>query len=76
VEEDEDSVDSKEMDMGFNFQKTYGWYLIVNRVTGNDFTKHEVVYQKKIMEVLNQLSFLLDYDREQIKLQKKQTKTI
>jgi hypothetical protein len=28
------------------------------------------------MEVLNQLSFLLDYEREQKKLQKKQVKTI
>ena len=76
MDEDKDSLDGEEMDMGFNFQKTYGWYLIVNRVTRNDITKHEVVYQKKIMEVLNQLSFLLDYDKEQIKLQKKQSKTL
>jgi hypothetical protein len=54
-----------------NFQKTYGWFLVINRITENDFTKHEYVYQKKLIEVLNQLSYLIDYDREQERLQKK-----
>jgi hypothetical protein len=50
--------------------------LVINRITGNDFTKHEYVYQKNLMEVLNQLSFLISYDQEQIRLQKKANGTI
>lgn len=57
-------------------QKTYGWFTVVNRVTENDITRHEVIYKKKLIEVLNQLSYLIDYEREQIKLMKKQSKTI
>ena len=58
------------MDISSSFQKAYGWYIVVNRVAGNDFAKHDLVYKKNITEVLNQLSFLIDYDREQIRLQK------
>jgi len=76
MDENQTDVGDEEMDIRSNFQKTYGWFVIVNKVTGNDFTKHELVYQKKLIEVLNQLSYLLDYDREQVKLQKKQTKQI
>lgn len=54
-----------------NFQKVFGWFVVVNRVSGNDFTKHDHIYQKGIMEVLNQLSYLIEYDKEQARLQKK-----
>ena len=47
-----------------SFQKTYGWYVVVNRLSGNDFTKHQVVYDSNVMEALNQLSFLINYDEE------------
>jgi hypothetical protein len=76
MDENKNDVDSKEVDDSYNFQKTYGWFVILNKIAGNDFTKHTYIYEKKIMEVLNQISFLLDYDREQIKLQKRQSKTI
>jgi len=76
MDEDETNVGDEEMDIRSNFQKTYGWFLILNRIAGNDFAKHKLIYEEKLMTVLNQLSFLLDYDREQIKLQKKQSKTI
>ena len=69
--ENKDNVDFEEDDSSSNFQKAFGWFLVVNRIVGNDFTKHEFVYQKKVMEVLNQLSFLISYDQEQIRLQKK-----
>jgi hypothetical protein len=45
--------------------------VVVNRITNNDFTKHEIVYEKKIIEILNQLSFLISYDQEMIRLEKK-----
>lgn len=76
MDETQTNVGDEEMDIRSNFQKTYGWFLVVNRIAGNDFTKHEFIYQKKLIEILNQLSYLLDYDREQKKLQNKQVKTI
>ncbi len=53
------------------FQKTFGWFIVTNRIAGNDFTKHEYVYEKTLNEVLNQLSYLIQYDREQEKMMKK-----
>ena len=76
MDEDKANVGDEEMDIRSNFQKAYGWFIIVNRVAANDIAKHELIYQKKLIEILNQLSYLLDYDREQKKLQNKQTKTI
>lgn len=74
MDENENSVDFQENNNEKSFQQVYGWYLVLNRIAGNDFTKHEVIYQKNIMEVLNQLSFLIEYDREQDRLRKKAEK--
>jgi hypothetical protein len=71
MDEDENYVVNQEIDMEYNFQKTFGWYAVLNRIVGNDFTKHEYVYQKNLTEVLNQLSYLVQYDQEQMRLQKK-----
>jgi len=60
-----------EDDLQDSFQQAFGWFLVVNKITDNDFTKHGYVYDKKVMEVLNQLSFLISFDQEQIRLQKK-----
>lgn len=70
MDEDEANVAYEEDDNGNSFQKVFGWYLVVNRITGNDFTKHDYVYEKKIMEVLNQLNFLVQYDQEQARIHK------
>ena len=56
--------------MGNSFQKVFGWYLVVNRIAGNDFTKLDHIYEKRVMEVLNQLNFLIQYDKEQERLMK------
>lgn len=64
-------MDYVENDIQDDFQSAFGWYLVVNRITENDITKHEIVYKKNVMEVLNQLSFLIEYDKEQIRIQKK-----
>ena len=64
-------MDYVENDIQNDFQSVFGWYLVINRLTENDITKHEIVYKKNVMEALNQLSFLIEYDKEQIRLQKK-----
>ena len=71
--EDEDKaiMEDEKVDISNAFQKAYGWFVVVNRVTDNDITKHDFIYKKNITEVLNQLCFLIDYDKEQIRLQKK-----
>lgn len=71
MDENKDIVDIEETDPESNFQKAYGWFFILNRIAGNDYKNHKVIYESTIMESLNQLSFLVDYDREQIRLQKK-----
>jgi hypothetical protein len=70
MEENKTSLENEEMDETSNFQKSYGWFLVVNRIASNDFSKHETIYKKGLTEVLNQLSFLIDYDKEQIRLQR------
>ncbi len=64
-------MDDVEDDLQNSFQKSFGWFLVVNKITDNDFTKHEYIYKKKVMEVLNQLSYLISWEQEQIKQQKK-----
>lgn len=71
MDEDKTILEDEEGNMENSFQKAFGWFLVVNRITSNDFTKHEYIYQKNINEVLNQLSFLISYDKEQERLQKK-----
>ena len=65
LEDEKDNMEDR------SFQKVYGWYVVVNRVAENDFTRHEYVYKKKVMEVLNQLAYLIDYDKEQERMFKK-----
>jgi hypothetical protein len=60
----QNDMDDVEDDIQTNFQKTFGWFLIVNKIADNDFTKHEYIYKKKVIEVLNQLSYLIAYDKE------------
>ncbi len=64
-------MDNVEDDLQDSFQKSFGWFLVVNKIADNDFTKHEYIYKKNIMESLNQLSYLISFDQEQIRLQKK-----
>jgi len=71
MDQNQTHMEDEETDMGNSFQKVYGWFLVVNRIAGNDFTKHEYIFNKKVMEVLNQLSFLIQYDEEQQRLMKK-----
>lgn len=71
MDENQANLEDEKNNIGNDFQQVFGWFLIVNRIAGNDFTKHEYIYQKKITEVLNQLNYLIAYDKEQERLQKK-----
>jgi len=53
------------------FEKRFGWYVVINRVTSDDITKHETVFQKSLVEVLNQTVYLMEKDREIEKERKK-----
>ena len=70
MDEDEAAMEAEKNSNSNSFQKTFGWFVVVNRITNNDFTKHEYIYEKKLIEVLNQLTYLISYDKEQIRLQK------
>ncbi len=58
-------MDDEEMDMEKNsFEKRFGWYIILNRISQDDITKHKEVIEKTIIEVLNQLSYLIEKENE------------
>jgi hypothetical protein len=71
MDPNKNDVDDVEDDLQNSFQRSFGWFLVINKITDNDFTKHEYVYEKKVMEVLNQLSYLISWEQEQLKQQKK-----
>ena len=70
MDEDKANMETEKDNPVNSFQKTFGWFVVINRITNNDFTKHEYIYEKKLIEVLNQLTYLISYDKEQIRLQK------
>lgn len=70
MDEDEIRMEVQEADKQ-SFAQRFGWYLIINRVAGDDITKHDIVYKKPLVEVLNQVSFLVEKDREIEKERKK-----
>ena len=70
MDENEAALEMEKALSESSFQQAFGWFVVTNRLAGNDFTKHDYIYQKTVNEVLNQLSFLISYDKEQIRLQK------
>lgn len=64
-------METQEDNMEISFEKRFGWYLVLNRVSNDDITRHEEVTRKTVLEVLNQLSYIVEKDREQIKQQKR-----
>lgn len=69
--DDEDGVEEQEIDNNPSFEKRFGWYAVLNRIASDDITKHETIYKKKMVEVLNQVVYLVAKDNEIIKQQKK-----
>lgn len=60
-----------EDDMEITFEKRFGWYVVLNRVTDNKIKEHDEVLGKKVIEVLNQLLYLVELDKEQVRQQKR-----
>jgi hypothetical protein len=67
-------MENEEDDLEYSFQKTFGWFIVTNRIAGNDFGKHDYIYEKNLVEILNQLSYLIQYDREQDRMMKESQK--
>ena len=59
------------MDMEISFEKRFGWYVVLNRISNGDVTKHAIILSKNVIEILNQLVYLVEYDKEQLRMQKK-----
>jgi hypothetical protein len=70
MDEDEARMEMEEINSENSFEKAFGWYVVTNRIAANDFSKHDHIYSKTVNEVLNQLSYLISYDKEQIRIQK------
>ena len=75
---DEDKLDSikramedEETDMEKNsFTKRFGWFVILNRVCSDDITRHSEIINKTILEVLNQLSYMIEKQNEIDKMER------
>ena len=68
------SMAEQETDLELTFEKRFGWYVVINRVAQNNVNEHDQILQKTIIEVLNQLLYLIEYDKEQARMQKKAMK--
>jgi Golgi nucleoside diphosphatase len=68
------TVEVEDGNMETSFQQTFGWFVVINRLSSNDITKHEMIYGMNVVEVLNHLTYLISYDREQERLLKQSTK--
>ena len=67
----EATLDIQDPNMENSFEKRFGWYVALNRVCENHIEKHDETIEKKVIEVLNQLVYLIEYDKEQDRLMKK-----
>lgn len=63
METDTDYMEGAAPDSEFSFQKAFGWFAVLNRITENDIVRHETVLNKSLIEVLNQLTYLIQYDK-------------
>lgn len=69
--EDGVRMEEQEDDSSPSFEKRFGWYVVLNRVTADDITKHETVLKKSLVEILNQTTYLIQKDSEIEKERKK-----
>ena len=67
VDEDGNNVEIEEADMESTFEQVYGWFAVINRICADDLTKHEIILGKGVLEVLNQLQYLVEKDKEMAK---------
>ena len=69
--EDEVYMEEQEDDRNPSFAKRFGWYVILNRVASDDITRHETIFKKPLVEILNQTTYLIQKDMEIEKEHKK-----
>ena len=56
-----------------SFEKAFGWFAIINKICGDDITKHETVLKKRTLEILNQLLYMVEKDKEMARQYNKNT---
>jgi uncharacterized HAD superfamily protein len=71
LDANKNSLDDEEIDMENYFEKTFGWFIVLNRISQDDITKHSEIIKKTIIEVLNQLSYQIEKDKKLERLHKK-----
>jgi hypothetical protein len=71
VAANKNDMDDVEDGLQNNFAQTFGWFIVVNKISENDITKHNIIYKMNVVEVLNQLSYVIAYEQEQVKAQNK-----
>lgn len=71
MDDNEASMEIQETNLDLSFEQRFGWYVVLNRVSENSLKDHDKIVEKNVVEVLNQLLYLIEYDKEQIRLQKR-----
>jgi hypothetical protein len=64
-------MEMEKENMDKSMEEKFGWYLVLNRISNDDVTRHDSVSKKGIIETLNMLSYLIEKDKEEIKRMKK-----
>jgi hypothetical protein len=64
-------MEEQENDKNPSFEKRFGWFAIINRVALDDLSKHDETFRKPLVEILNQLTYLIQKDQEIEKQRKK-----
>jgi hypothetical protein len=67
----QNDMDDVEDGLQNTFTQTFGWFIVVNKISENDITKHNTIYKMNVVEVFNQLSYLIGWEQEQVKAQNK-----
>ena len=70
MDDSKNDMDPQETNLDLSFEQRFGWYVVLNRVSENSLKDHDKIVEKNVVEVLNQLLYLIEYDKEQIRLQK------
>jgi hypothetical protein len=63
-------VEDAQGDMENSFEQAFGWFAVINRIAGDDFTKHDQITKAPILAALNQLLYILEKEKEIIRRQK------
>jgi ribosomal protein L9 len=71
LDADKVRMEMEKENMDKSMEQKFGWYLVLNRIAGDDITRHDSVTKKGIIEALNMLSYLIEKDKEEIKRMKK-----